>query len=185
MERPAMTRLRPLHLDFAERSPPKPRWSMVLLGVGLLACATVALNYQAAAGDLAELESQRGSLERRVERLSAVGGGGTAAARFSAQAVEAAQQLRRPWNALLSDLEAAVGESSGSVALLSVEPEVTQRQLRITGEARQLADILAFVGRLGSAASLHQPTLTAHQSRQSEGVPVIAFTISAGWKEGG
>lgn len=182
-----MKRLRPLHLDFAARPPLRPRWSMALLGVGLLACATVALNYQAATDELADRELQRAGLERRVERLSAAGGGGTAAARlqFSAQAVEAAQQLKKPWDAMLSDLEAAVGESTGSVALLSVEPDVTQRQMRITGEARQLADILAFVGRLGSAASLHQPTLTAHQSRPSEGVPVIAFTILAGWKEGG
>lgn len=180
-----MKRLRPLHLDFAARPPLRPRWSMALLGVGLLACATVALNYQAANDELADLALQRASLERRVERLAASAGGGTAAAKlqFSAQTVEAAEQLRKPWDALLGDLEAAVGESGETVALLSVEPDVTQRQLRITGEARQLGDIAAFVRRLESASSLEQTTLTGHQSRQSEGVPVVAFTIVANWKD--
>lgn len=180
-----MKQLWPLHLDFAARPALKPHWSMALLGVGVLACATVALNYQAASDDLADLKLQQASLERRVERLSTSAGGGTAAARlqFSAQAGAAAQQLRTPWDALLGDLETALGESGETVALLGVDPDVPQRQLRITGEARQLADILAFVGRLEATSSLQQPTLAGHQARQSEGVPVVAFTIVAHWKD--
>lgn len=182
MERPGMKRLSALHLDFAAQPTFLPRWSVALLSAGLLASTTVALNYQAAIDDLAALELQRARLERR----SASAGAGTATAQhqFTAPAAEAARQLRQPWDTLLRDLEGAVGESDEALALLSIEPDSAQRQLRITGEARQLGDILAFVGRLEGAPSLQHPTLTGHQSRQSDGEPVVAFTILAGWKEG-
>ena len=175
-----MKRLRPLQLDFAA-DPPRSSWGVVLLGAGLVACAGVGVDYMAASEQVAELAQRQATLERRLERQSALSADGTTPdPQLSA---EAARQLQHPWDALLGDLEKAIGETGGSVALLSVQPDVAQRQVRLTGEARQLAEILAFVGRLEGQPSLRHPALTSHQSRQSEDVPVIAFTIVAGWQD--
>lgn len=178
-----MKRLRPLSIDFGAGRPPPSRWGVALLGAGLVAGAAAALDYLAAADELARLAQRELSLERRAGRASAPAGTTAAAT----QAAEAARQLKRPWDALLRDLERALGDAEaagGGVALLSVEPDAAQRQLRITGEARQLADILAFVGRLEGAPSLQRPTLAGHRARQSDGVPVVEFSVVAGWTAG-
>lgn len=175
-----MTRLPPLALDFAATRPPPPRWGLALLAVGLAACGAVALDYLAAASDLAALNERLLSLERRSARQGTAptqAAAGEAAAR---QAGEAARQLRRPWDSLLRDLEGAV---TPEVALLAVEPDATRQQLRISGEARKLGDALDFIRRLEKAPRLQRPTLSGHQTRQGEGGPVVAFTILAGWKE--
>lgn len=176
-----MSRIRPLHLDFGTPSRLSRLWGSVILGIGLLACIWAAFDYQAATDDLTALQSHKESLEVRRGRQSSGLLPTTPESEF-AQIADAARQLRRPWDLLLQELENAADDS---VALLSLEPDPLRQQLRITGEARQLGDALAFVQRLDDAKSLQRPTLTGHQSRQTNGEPVVTFSIQAGWKENG
>jgi len=178
-----VSRLRALRLDFRTPSRLPTPWGAMVLGIGLLACTGVGFDYLAVVDDLAALQQRRESLARRSVRQPTGLPRATdseATERAMSQVADAARQLRRPWDLLLHDMEGAVDDS---VALLSIEPDVARQQLRITGEARQVDDALAFARRLEGSASLQRPTLTGHHLRQSDGGPVVVFTILTGWKE--
>lgn len=91
---------------------------------------------------------------------------------------QVAQYLATPWADLLDTLESARTES---VALLSVEPSVSKRNVRLTAEARNWQDMLTYLGTLQRDPRLSSVVLVSHQVQlQSPGIPV-RFQIQAGW----
>lgn len=175
--------MRPLYLDFERGSPPVSAWGVALLAAGLIAAAAVLMQFIETRDELASADLQAQSLRRKVQSA--------ADARVSPQELAAAQQVLRnagrlsqqlnlPWDQLLLDLEAA---TDSSVALLSFEPDAQKRQLRLVGEAKTLADALAFVTRLEGSVLLSEPQLVSHETRQSDGVKVIGFTLYARWDD--
>lgn len=172
-----MNRPRPLHLDFRPPSTFARLRNSLTLGIGILAITGAGFDYLAASDDLAAVQHRKENLERKNARQpnrSQEGSNGE-----SPQMADAARQLQRPWDLLLQELEDKV---DNSVALLSVEPDPGRQQLRISGEARELTDVLAFVKRLEQATSLQQPTLTSHQTRQSNAGTIVVFTVQAAWR---
>lgn len=91
---------------------------------------------------------------------------------------QVAQHLVTPWADLLDTLESARIES---VALLSVEPSVSKRSVRLTAEARNWQDMLTYVGTLQRDPRLSSVVLVSHEVQlKSPGTPV-RFQIQAGW----
>ena len=88
-------------------------------------------------------------------------------------------QLRRPWNALLSDIDLI---STPSVALLSVEGQGQTRALRMSGEAKTMADVVDYVNRLRKLPLMESVNLVQHEERQSGPVSVIRFSLDAAWR---
>lgn len=91
------------------------------------------------------------------------------------------ERLALPWDALFSALEAA---DSRQLALLSIEPNAREASLRLSGEARSLDELLAYVDRLARQRALGGVHLVSFESVQREGVPVVAFVLAARWLRG-
>jgi len=171
-----------LRLDFA----PRPRR---LSGPGLavlLLCAALLL---AALWPVSQMLSSKAGLEASLARLQAQR---EARARPAARAVatdpaertrlralrRVAQNLTTPWADVLESLEAAPNQA---VALLSVEPSAAKRSIRITAEARDAQDMLAYLAALQQDTRLTSVVLLSHQVQaQAPGMP-LRFQLQAGW----
>ena len=92
-------------------------------------------------------------------------------------------ELGTPWSQLLAELENASGDTSGNVALLSVEPDHAKHRVRVTAEARTLELALAYVQRLRKAPVLRYPMLDSHELRKEDKDHPVRFQVSADWSD--
>ena len=172
-----------LHLEFATPGVRRPSWSgraLLFIGLALLGYAGL---------ELGELWSARaravGNLGELLARRSPDGGSATKPAKpdprqaASARAArQVASNLTTPWANLLASLGAAPTQA---VALLSVEPSVAKRSVRLTAEARDLHEMLLYVGALQRDPRLSSVVLVSHQVQvQAPGTPV-RFQVQAEW----
>jgi hypothetical protein len=171
-----------LKLDFA---PGALRISRV--GIGLLVASTVALGgvsvqlisvlsaHSKQADALAALDARRAKPSSTGQRSRPADPGEVTRTRVARQV---AQNLQTPWGDLLESLETSPKQA---VALLSVEPSVSKRMLRLTAEARTPQDMLDYLEALQHDPRLIGVVLVSHQVQsQAPGQPV-RFSIQAGW----
>jgi hypothetical protein len=92
-------------------------------------------------------------------------------------------ELGTPWSQLLKELEDASGDTSGNIALLSVEPDHSKHRVRVTAEARTLALALAYVERLRKAPVIRYPMLDSHELRKDDKDHPVRFQVSADWSD--
>lgn len=91
---------------------------------------------------------------------------------------QVAASLDTPWSGLLGSLGATARKD---VALLGVEPSAAKRSVRLTAEARDDAEMLAYLAALQHDPRLSSAVLTSHQLQsQAPGAPV-RFQIQAQW----
>jgi len=91
---------------------------------------------------------------------------------------QVSQSLMTPWADLLESLESV---PAPSVAVLSIEPSVSKRSIRITAEARTPQDMVAYLGALARDPRLSSVVLASHQVQvQAPGTP-IRFQVRAAW----
>ena len=93
------------------------------------------------------------------------------------------RELGTPWSELLAELEKASGDSTGNIALLSVEPDHAKHRVRVTAEARTLGLALAYVQRLRKAPVLRYPMLDSHELRSDDKDHPVRFQVSADWSD--
>ena len=98
-----------------------------------------------------------------------------------AQAVNAAvQQLNLPWRALRDAVEQATPKT---IALIALEPDPRQRSMKITAEAKNSDDMIAYIERLkqqelfGAGAV----TLLRHETGERDLNRPIRFQLDARW----
>ncbi|WP_153117431.1 PilN domain-containing protein [Rhodocyclus tenuis] len=178
----------PLAIDFV--AAPRRQIGVVGFVLFLAGAATLA----AVSFDLDDKEEQRASAEARLRSLTraiaahqpvktaavAPGRSANTAASASGPAGKILPQLKAPWHTLLGELESASGLP---VALLGVDADARSRHLRLTGEAKSIDDMLAFVERLRESKHLQDVFLLGHEARTVGAVSVIAFTVAASWPE--
>jgi hypothetical protein len=164
---------------------------LLLLAAGAAAIAVVTLDYLAASEELARVQARHERMVRldiatrpgkRVAALPATAASGAAgdSANGSNTVTRVTQQLQLPWDALLQDLETL---ADPSVALLSLDAQGQAHTLRLTGEAKTMAEVLAYVGRLRALPSLDAVQLTSHEEKLAGNVKVIRFTVDATWRK--
>jgi Tfp pilus assembly protein PilN len=68
------------------------------------------------------------------------------------------------------------------VAILGVEAQGQAHSLRVTGEAREMADVVAYVRRLRKSPSIESANLSHHEEKQAGTVKVIRFSLDANWR---
>lgn len=175
--------MRALALDFVDTRPPHAPIGWMLLLMGALTAAAVLYEYSALKAALATREDRIAVLEKNRSRTQQ-----------SARAVppDAAQQseirrannvideLNLPWAALFEAVESA---SNGAIALLSIQPDAQKQSVRITGEAKTLDDVLAYIERLQEDTQLTNASLLSHEIRQQDAEKPIRFTLTANWME--
>ena len=162
---------------------------VLLLVVGVASVTAVALDYVQARDELDRVELRQARVKRpgAAPRPRPGTGTGTGAAtaepaRNSATGTKAMEtvtaQLGLPWDAMLRAIET---HSDPAVALLGVEAQGQTRTIRISGEAKTMADVVAYVRRLRESPQLTSVFLNGHEEKQAAAVTVIRFTLDAKW----
>lgn len=174
-----------LHLEFAPNARRVSRLGVLMLVVsgGMLAAGAVQLanvltGNARLADTLAAVDARRSAANDSATRTTAPDLGEAARMRTARQV---AQNLMTPWADLLGALESAPMQK---VAVLSIEPSVAKRSMRLTAEARDAHDMLAYLGALQREPRLSSVVLVSHQVQtQASGTPV-RFQIQATWGAG-
>lgn len=94
------------------------------------------------------------------------------------QADEILRQINLPWEALFDSLEYA---ASKDVALLSVQPNVASRAVRINGEARNLAALTDFVEAIEREDVFENAYLLSYKVKKENPHRPIVFSLTATW----
>lgn len=166
-----------LELDFARRRRRASPLGLLLLAAGAAAIGASALDYLDAREALARAEAQQARLARQAKAPPPRAA--KAPVRDEVQpALRAVAQLRLPWDALLREIELL---ADPSVALLGIEGQGQARTLRLTGEAKTMADVVAYLGRLRDSPWIDAAHLSGHEERQAGSVKVIRFSLEASW----
>jgi hypothetical protein len=152
----------------------------LLLALGVGAVAVTWSGYRS-------IEAQRAGLEMKLQALNRSNQHDPAkelrAAALSEEVGRVAEQLSTPWSSLLAELEGASRDSGGQVALLSVEPDHAKHLVRITGESRDLPQVLSYLQRLQGSAVLRYPMLESHDVKADDPQRPVRFAMTAEWKE--
>jgi Tfp pilus assembly protein PilN len=172
-----------LHIDFAPGARRISRGgvllllaSVLLLGAGLFQAAQLVAARTHAQAALSSIEAQRADGAARTTP----GKPDPRQVALVRATRQVASDLMTPWARLLSSLGSTTGKD---VALLSVEPSVAKRSVRLTAEARDANDMLAYVAALQRDSRLSSVVLVSHQLQvQAPGTPV-RFQIQAQWGE--
>jgi Tfp pilus assembly protein PilN len=88
------------------------------------------------------------------------------------------QQLNLPWR----DLAAALADATpASIALLALEPDAKRRTLRISAEAKNSDDMLAYITRLQAEEWFTSVVLMRHEVMQEDPNRPLRFQVSVQW----
>lgn len=163
-----------LELDFVRRR----RFSVpgVMLAVaGAAALGAALLEHLEAYEARLRAETRLTRLERQTNAQRRIG---SPPRDTDAPAMLALARLRLPWDALLGEIE-LIGDPA--VALLVLEVQGASGTLRLAGEAKGMADAVAYLGRLRASPWIDSAHIVAHEERQNAGIGVVRFTIEAEW----
>jgi Tfp pilus assembly protein PilN len=87
-------------------------------------------------------------------------------------------QLNLPWR----DLAAALADATpASIALLALEPDAKRRTLRISAEAKNSDDMLAYITRLQAEEWFTSVVLMRHEVMQEDPNRPLRFQVSVQW----
>jgi Tfp pilus assembly protein PilN len=173
--------MQPLHLDFSTQRRPAgiARWLTLLAGVAALVgvLAWQGLVWQprltVAEKKLRALQSDLTARRPVLRNMS-----NEQLTTEWRQTTAVAGALNQPWEQLFSMLEAATGRQ---VALLTLEPNATLREVVLTAEAKNFNAMLDFYRLLGQQAELSAVVLHSHQINQQDNDKPIRFRITATW----
>lgn len=148
--------------------------SVVVLALGAAQLATAVASNARQADTLAALEARQ-EVATGAARTLPPEPGEVARTRAVRRVT---QNLATPWADLLESLESAPAQS---VAILSIEPSVSKRSVRLTAEARNSQEMLNYLSALQRDTRLSAVVLVSHLVQvQSPGSPV-RFQINANW----
>ena len=169
-----------VRLDFHPRSRPSTRplaWAALVLAC--VAAAVTAWHLVQASDELDALRDRHAMLAARSHpvawRTDVVG---PALAHRIASANQAIGALGVPWAGLFQAIESADARGLG---VMSLAPNARTHALRLSGEARSVPELLAWVDRLAALRSLEQVRLEGYETVKRDGVDVVSFTVAATW----
>jgi hypothetical protein len=167
-------------VDFANRRSPVTLVGALLLLLGASAAAATYAEYRF-------LQARRAGLELKLEAATRRNhhepGLDARAAGFAEAAGRMAEQLGTPWTQLLTELEGASRDSSGQIAVLSIDPDPAKHIVHITGESKDLPLALAYVQRLQGSTLLRYPMLDSHEVKADDSQRPVRFAMTAEWRE--
>jgi hypothetical protein len=168
-----------MRLNFASSGRQPRKGPVALLAIGAISLALTLAAYQ----------QSRGRADGLELRLAALTGGSTTSSlpveesgKAIADADAVIAELATPWGRLLADLEQAATDSSDSVALLAIEPDRENGQVKIVAESRTLPAAVAFTRRLQESRALLYPMLDSHEIQTDDRYRPVRFQITAAWK---
>ncbi len=87
-------------------------------------------------------------------------------------------QINLPWEALFDSIEHIITED---VALLTLQPNVANRTLRISGEARNMAVLLDFIEAMEREVIFEKAHLVSYKVRQDAPFRPVHFLMTTVW----
>ncbi len=169
---------RPLELDFIA-PPRRSRWAgYLLLAVSLAAAADLVNRYQEIRLALNRAEAAHALVAPPRPAVPAAGKEQLDEQLRNVQAVM--RQLSIPWAGLIASLESA---ASDDVAMLQLQPDMQQRMLRVTAEARNPDAMLEYARRLAATRGFTDVHLSSHQAQLTDPQRPIQFAVQASFRE--
>lgn len=172
--------MRELGLDFQPRR--QRPLSLLLLCVACILCADAWIELRDHDAQLADLQVQLENAQRRADRLAMKAR--ETARREAALPVEQSKALQQAlaaihldWEALFRRIEESTQED---IALLAITPNAASKSLQLSGEARDLQAVLAFVDAL-RRQPLSRVSLLSHEIKADDPQRPILFEIAATW----
>ncbi|MFA6901551.1 MAG: fimbrial assembly protein [Gallionellaceae bacterium] len=171
-----------LNLDYQRSIKPFPWGGLLLLVLALATLLATALHYRSLSTESALLESRAELADRAAQRhlpgrRSNVAASGLA--REVKRANEALRQLSMPWDRLFRTVEAA---GAKEVALLALEPDTEKRQVKISGEAKNIAAMLNYIRQLEHRDEFGSVYLQSHHVQQQDPDKPVRFVLLAIWR---
>lgn len=174
--------MRSLKLYFPYHGQRLPLIDYALLLLGVIVLLTVAYQFKQIMADIAYWEAREARVTQQQkyshQSRTPMARANKATQQEIKQVNEVLQQLGLPWEPLFDSLEMA---SSKEVALLSLQPSVAGRTIRLTGEARNLAALVAYVQALELEPVLKDVHLASYKTRQDHPYHPLVFSIIATW----
>ena len=90
----------------------------------------------------------------------------------------AIRQLNLPWERLFAEVEARL---DGRTVLLALEPDATNRVLRLHAEAKSAGDMLDFIRALETSTFLDEAILVRHEINEADRNRPLRFVAEARW----
>ncbi|PXW88943.1 fimbrial assembly protein PilN [Nitrosomonas sp. Nm84] len=178
-----MSRLK-LKFPYHEQSIPQVDFAVLL--IGLLILAGVLLQFRYITEEVNYWNNRVERLEKQQQQKAAPRTRSTARIREFSQEIrkEIAQangildQINLPWETLFDSIESAATEQ---IALLSLQPNVSSRILRISGEAKNMSELLDFVEALEREVVFENVHLLNYKIKQDNPHRPIVFLLTAAW----
>lgn len=173
--------MRVLDLDF-RRKHRQAKWAGVLvLAVGLAGAVASGVQYRRVSDALAKAEAtirESGDAARKQRAAPRSGGGLQQVALEVKHANGILHQLNLPWDDLFASVESA---SMSNVALLSIESDIDNGRIKISGEARNLEGMLDYARSLKTRPKLADVYLQSHEIQQQDPQHPVRFVMTANW----
>ena len=177
-----------LRLKFPDRGQSVPHIDFSILLIGLLVLAVVLLQFRQVTEEVNHWTNRVERLEKQQQQKAAP------RTRSSPRIKEFSQEIRKeitqanaildqinlPWETLFDAIEHAATEE---IALLSLQPNVASRTLRLSGEAKSMAELLDFVEALERELVFENVHLLNYKVKQDNPHRPIIFLLTAAWMQ--
>ncbi len=173
--------MRKVNLNYVA-PPARPWMGWALLVFALLITGWVVADFVRTRNQLTDTELALARLERNTARTQSDTSPSTIDRTQVEQAIRSAsalvRSLRVPWEELFTAIENAQHES---VAVLSIEPDVTSSTVRIVAEAKDEEAMVEYADLMQFAPGLTDVMLSNHQVQQQNPNKPVKFTLTANW----
>ena len=178
-----MSRLR---LRFPYREQSAPQLDFALLLVGLLIIVAVYFQFRHQAEEINFWSNRVERMEKQQQQKTSPRTRTTSRIREFSQEIQKEivqanailDQLNLPWEMLFDSIEHAATED---IALLSLQPNFSNRSLRLSGEAKSMAELLDFVEALERELVFENVHLLNYKIKQENPQRPIIFLLNAEW----
>ncbi|MDB5912941.1 MAG: transrane protein [Ramlibacter sp.] len=176
--------MRALHLDFQRAHRPWSWLGAAVLLAGIAALGLAGYDYQVVSGQMQAWELRADRLARESARRAPPAAAlSDAAARKQVLEVQQAnivvRELAVPWAALFRAVDAS---GANGIALLALEPDTRKATVKISGEAKDLEALLAYVTELARQEAFGAVLLQGHQVQREVPEHPLRFSVLAQWK---
>lgn len=156
---------------------------IALAAAGAIAAAAVLYEYFDTVQRVSAWETKLAEVKRMSQRtrgaLSAKPGDPAELRQEIRLANNVLHEIALPWDSLFAELERCRDKS---IALLSIQPDLQNRLVRIGGEARNLRAVVDYAQRLDASAVLHDVYVVGHEVKKQDPQRPVTFALVAGWR---
>ena len=180
--------MKKVRIDFAPPSvarawhrTPRGTWSLLIAAIGLAGpLASGIAQYRGLQRVEAQRTEQAAQAQARAVARAPVAAPARVVPPAQAGAVNASvQQLNVPWRGLHDAVQAA---TPATIALLALEPDAKKSSVRITAEAKNSDDMIAYVEALQHIDWFTTVLLARHEINEQDPNRPIRFQIDAQWR---